>query len=56
MLTLIKPEQMRATLVAGLGCQRGCCAGVMLELIEHSLRGLGLALQDLSALASIDFA
>jgi len=26
----------------------------MLELIEHSLRGLGLALQDLSALASID--
>ena len=54
MLTLIKPEQMRATLVAGLGCQRGCPADVMLELIESSLRVHGLELQDLCALASID--
>ena len=54
MLTLIKPEQMRATLVAGFGCQRGCPADVMLELIESSLRVHGLELQDLCALASID--
>ena len=45
---------MRPTLVAGLGCQRGCPADVMCELIEFSLQGHGLELQDLSALASID--
>ncbi|WP_341519988.1 cobalamin biosynthesis protein [Pseudomonas sp. G.S.17] len=54
MPNLIKPDQSRPTLVAGLGCQRGCSAGVMLELIESSLRSHDLELQDLSALASID--
>lgn len=41
-------------LVAGLGCQRGCSANALLELIEHSLRDHGLQLQALGALASID--
>ena len=45
---------MRPTLVAGLGCQRGCSADAMLELIESSLRVHDLELQDLTALASID--
>lgn len=51
---MIKPDQLRPTLVAGLGCQRGCSANALLELIEHSLRNHGLQLKDLAALASID--
>ena len=41
-------------LVAGLGCQRGCSAQGLLELIEQTLHRNQLQLQDLSALASID--
>jgi len=48
------PEAAGPTLVIGVGCQRGCSAGELLELIEHSLHGTNLCLSDVSALASID--
>ncbi|WP_095094004.1 cobalamin biosynthesis protein [Pseudomonas sp. Irchel 3A5] len=47
-------DNKQPILVAGLGCQRGCSAAALLELIEHSLEAHDLRLQDISALASID--
>ena len=46
-----KPEAVR---VAGLGCQRGCTAQALLQLMTSSLQRQGLAIKDISALASID--
>ncbi len=43
-----------ATLVAGLGCERGAPAAEIIALIEASLADAGLAPQSLAALASID--
>lgn len=40
--------------VIGLGCQRGCPASVLLGLIEACLLEHGIALRDITALASID--
>jgi cobalt-precorrin 5A hydrolase len=40
--------------VIGLGCQRGCPATVLRELIDSSLAERGMSLADISALASID--
>ncbi|WP_426139326.1 cobalamin biosynthesis protein [Pseudomonas sp. DWP3-1-2] len=54
MPNLITPDQLQPTLVAGIGCQRGCSARTLFELIEPTLERHGLQLQDLSALASID--
>lgn len=42
------------TLVIGLGCQRGCPAEVLLQLIEQSLAAHGIKIEAVSALASID--
>jgi cobalt-precorrin 5A hydrolase len=42
------------TLVVGLGCQRGCPASLLLELIEQALQDHGLAIEAITALASID--
>jgi len=42
------------TFIVGLGCQRGCPASLLLELIEQSLQAEGLALDAITALASID--
>jgi cobalt-precorrin 5A hydrolase len=42
------------TLVIGLGCQRGCRAEVLLQLIEQSLGAHGIKIEAISALASID--
>ncbi len=47
-------DNKRPTLVVGLGCQRGCSAAALLELIERSLEAHDLRLEDISALASID--
>ncbi|MCQ2992995.1 cobalamin biosynthesis protein [Pseudomonas quasicaspiana] len=47
-------DNKRPTLVVGLGCQRDCSAGALLELIERSLESHNLRLKDISALASID--
>jgi cobalt-precorrin 5A hydrolase len=44
----------RLVLVIGLGCQRGCPASVLSDLIEVCLLERQLALSDISALASID--
>lgn len=54
MLNLIEPDPTAPTLVVGLGCQRGCSAQALLELIEQSLQRAGVRLQAISALASID--
>jgi cobalt-precorrin 5A hydrolase len=54
MPNLITPDGRGPTLVAGLGCQRGCSARVLIELIESCLLQHELQLQDLGALASID--
>ncbi len=51
---MIRLETIRPTRVVGLGCQRGCTAQALRELISHSLREKGLGLEDISALASID--
>jgi cobalt-precorrin 5A hydrolase len=51
---LIRLEPIRPTRVVGLGCQRGCTAQVLRELITQHLHTIGLALEDISALASID--
>lgn len=51
---MIRPEASRPTRVVGLGCQRGCSAGELLDLVEQSLHRAGLGLDDISALASID--
>jgi cobalt-precorrin 5A hydrolase len=42
------------TLAVGLGCQRGCPASRLLELIEQALQGHGLEIEAITALASID--
>lgn len=47
-------DKKRPTLVVGLGCQRGCSATALLELIERSLESHDLCLENISALASID--
>ncbi|MCQ3000862.1 cobalamin biosynthesis protein [Pseudomonas syringae] len=47
-------DNKRPTLVVGLGCQRDCSAGALLELIERSLESHNLRFEDISALASID--
>lgn len=40
--------------MVGLGCQRGCPAALLMQLIRTSLEKHGLPIQDVSALASID--
>lgn len=45
---------MSTTLVVGLGCQRGCPASLLLQLIEQSLQAHGLVTEAITALASID--
>lgn len=45
---------MSTTLVVGLGCQRGCPADLLRQLIEQSLQAHGLAIEAITALASID--
>ncbi|MCV4266619.1 cobalamin biosynthesis protein [Pseudomonas capsici] len=47
-------EQSGPALVAGLGCQRGCTAAKLLELIESGLKAHGLEVDAITALASID--
>lgn len=42
------------SLIAGLGCRRGCPAGELLSLLQRVVEEHGLALSDISALASID--
>jgi cobalt-precorrin 5A hydrolase len=51
---LNKPDSARPTLVVGIGCQRGCSAAALWELIESSLRQRNLDVKDINALASID--
>jgi cobalt-precorrin 5A hydrolase len=48
------PDQAIPALVVGLGCQRGCSAAALLDLIEYSVQHHDLRIQDISALASID--
>lgn len=48
------PNPANPTLVIGLGCQRGCPAELLLQLIEQSLAAHGFSLEAVSALASID--
>lgn len=48
------PNPANPTLVIGLGCQRGCPAELLLQLIEQSLGAHGIKLKAVSALASID--
>ncbi|WP_297834479.1 cobalamin biosynthesis protein [Pseudomonas sp.] len=45
---------MSTTLVVGLGCQRGCTANLLRELIEQNLQAHGVAIDAITALASID--
>ncbi|MEB0133682.1 cobalamin biosynthesis protein, partial [Pseudomonas sp. CCI2.4] len=45
---------MSTTLVVGLGCQRGCPASLLLELMEQNLAALGFLIVAITALASID--
>ncbi|KPX40276.1 Uncharacterized protein ALO68_02843 [Pseudomonas syringae pv. helianthi] len=58
MPTCTRPDSLRidpgAALVAGLGCRRGCSAAALRELIERSLRAIGLDIASVTALASID--
>ncbi|MEQ7921935.1 cobalamin biosynthesis protein [Xanthomonas sp. WHRI 1810A] len=42
------------TLVAGIGCRRGCSAGSLQALIESSLTDHGLRIEAITALASIN--
>jgi cobalt-precorrin 5A hydrolase len=44
----------RPILVVGLGCRRGCSVESLTALIDESLALQGLALSDITALASID--
>ena len=44
----------RPVRVVGLGCQRGCSALILRQLMEACLSEHGLALRDVTALASID--
>ena len=53
-MSYIFSDESRPTLVVGLGCQRGCSAAALLQLIEQSLQDVGVSLQAISALASID--
>ncbi|WP_041022744.1 cobalamin biosynthesis protein, partial [Pseudomonas sp. SHC52] len=41
-------------LVVGLGCQRGCPASVLRALLDETLLTHGIALEEVTALASID--
>ncbi|WP_395587410.1 cobalamin biosynthesis protein, partial [Pseudomonas syringae group genomosp. 7] len=43
-----------AALVGGLGCRRGGSAAALSELIEDSLRAIGLNFASVPAMASID--
>ncbi|KEZ66676.1 cobalamin biosynthesis protein CobE [Pseudomonas amygdali pv. tabaci str. ATCC 11528] len=58
MQTCTRPDsptlQPGASLVAGLGCRRGCSAATLRELIENSLRVIGLEIASVTALACID--
>jgi cobalt-precorrin 5A hydrolase len=45
---------MSTTLVVGLGCRRGCSASLLRELIDRSLQAHGVAIDEITALASID--
>ncbi|MEB0076194.1 cobalamin biosynthesis protein [Pseudomonas sp. CCI3.2] len=45
---------MSTTLVVGLGCQRGCPASLLLELMEQNLAAHGFLIEAITALASID--
>jgi cobalt-precorrin 5A hydrolase len=47
-------EGLPPTLVAGIGCRRGCSARSLLQLIEDSVQSEGLTVQAITALASID--
>lgn len=40
--------------MVGLGCQRGCSAQALRQLLEHSLQDAELCVEDISAIASID--
>ncbi|WP_300631565.1 cobalamin biosynthesis protein [Pseudomonas sp.] len=42
------------TLVVGLGCQRGCDAQALLELVDRALAEAGIDRQRVSALATIE--
>jgi cobalt-precorrin 5A hydrolase len=42
------------TLVVGLGCQRGCPASTLRALLDQALQAHQIALQQITALASID--
>lgn len=44
----------RPVRVVGLGCQRGCSASALRQLMEACLSEHGLELRDVTALASID--
>jgi cobalt-precorrin 5A hydrolase len=48
------PNPANPTLVIGLGCQRGCPAQVLLQLIEQSLGAYGIGIETITALASIE--
>ena len=48
------PTRLPPTLVAGIGCRRGCSAESLLALIESSLKDHRLGVQAITALASID--
>lgn len=47
-------DLIMTTLVVGLGCQRGCPASLLLELMQLSLQAHGVAVTSISALASVD--
>jgi cobalt-precorrin 5A hydrolase len=50
----MSPSSTRPILVVGLGCQRGCSVESLTALIDESLALHGLALGDVTALASLD--
>ena len=50
----MKPGSAAPIWVIGLGCRQGCSVDELLTLIEHSLRQAGVAISDLSAMASLD--
>ena len=50
----MKPDSTAPILVIGLGCRQGCSVDDVLTLIEHSLSHAGIAISELSAMASLD--
>ena len=50
----MKPDSTAPIWVIGLGCRQGCSVDELLLLIEHSLSQAGIAISDLSAMASLD--